>query len=263
MFTGYRKKSKQVSPLSKEDTRMAKKTVAKKKAVKKITKATAKKATPKKTAVKKAAANKIVKKVAKVTPKKATVKKSAPKKTAVKKVTKVTQKKATVKKSAPKKTAVKKIAQKVTKAAVATPKKAISKKTTIPKAKPLLKKELTDYKKQLFIIKEKLLRNINDLEDENLKRSQRDISGDLSGYSIHLADMGTDNYDRELALNLASTESELLHKVDTALERIESNDFGICDCGKRIQTKRLQAVPYARLCIACKEEEEKLKKEIF
>ncbi len=106
--------------------------------------------------------------------------------------------------------------------------------------------------------REALLSEIEHLEGDSLNKSQRDASGDLSGYSFHMADMGTDNFDREFTLDLVSTEQKLLYEVDEALRRLKKGKFGLCEqCGKDIRHKRLEAVPYARLCIKCKEEMEK------
>lgn len=109
--------------------------------------------------------------------------------------------------------------------------------------------------------RENLLSEIEHLEGDSLNKSQRDASGDLSGYSFHMADMGTDNFDREFTINLVTTEHKVLYEVDEALRRLKKGKkgkFGLCEqCEKAITHKRLEAVPYARLCIKCKEEREK------
>ena len=93
------------------------------------------------------------------------------------------------------------------------------------------------------------------------KKSQRDASGDLSGYSLHMADMATDNYDREFSMELADTGREAVVLIDEALKRIEDKGFGKCQsCDKEIKKKRLKALPYAQHCIACQSKEEKHKK---
>ncbi len=124
--------------------------------------------------------------------------------------------------------------------------------------KRMKKKEQEEFKRLLEKEKETLLSQIEHLENNSLNKSQRELSGDLSGYSFHLADMGTDNFDRELALNLVSSEQKLLYEVNEALRRLEKGSFGCCEqCGKSIGRKRLQAIPYARLCIKCGERKEK------
>ena len=71
------------------------------------------------------------------------------------------------------------------------------------------------------------------LAGDNLNRSQRESSGDLSSYSFHMADQGTDNFDREFALNLVSSEQDVLYEIDDALRRIDMGTYGVCEgCGK-------------------------------
>ncbi|MCK4261891.1 TraR/DksA C4-type zinc finger protein [bacterium] len=120
------------------------------------------------------------------------------------------------------------------------------------------KKDKEKLKHLLEKERETLLSDIEHLENDSLNKSQRDASGDLSGYSFHMADMGTDNFEREFTLDLVSTEQKLLYEVDEALRRLKKGPFGLCQqCEKAISHKRLGAVPYARLCIKCKEEMEK------
>lgn len=119
------------------------------------------------------------------------------------------------------------------------------------------KRTIEKFKKVLLEEKEKVLNEINNLAAENLSSTQRDLSGDLSGYSLHMADMGTDNYQRELALGLVSNEQQILYKIDEALQAIEDGTYGKCEsCKKRISESRLKALSFAKLCISCKEEEE-------
>ena len=91
------------------------------------------------------------------------------------------------------------------------------------------------------------------LRKEHLRSSPRDASGDLSGYSLHMADAGTDAYDMEFGLSVVSNERNTLYNINQALHRLESGIYGICEaCGGRIKAARLKAVPWARLCINCK-----------
>ncbi len=120
------------------------------------------------------------------------------------------------------------------------------------------KKELKKFKDQLELVRKKISGDLDHIEKDTLNKSQRDASGDLSGYSFHMADVATDNYDRELNLDLASTEQKILNDIDDALRRIEDGSYGECEiCEAKISAKRLNAMPYAKLCIKCKEEEEK------
>jgi RNA polymerase-binding protein DksA len=120
------------------------------------------------------------------------------------------------------------------------------------------KKELSEYKKIILKIKEKVVGDIKHISEDTLKKSQKDASGDISGYTYHMADVATDTYDREFSLGLASNEQKALYELDDALKRIEEGTFGICEECKSIMTKtRLKAVPYARLCVKCQEKRER------
>lgn len=121
----------------------------------------------------------------------------------------------------------------------------------------MTKQELVKYKKLLIKVREGIAGDISHITKESLK-SQKESSGDLSGYSFHMADMASDSYDRELSLNIASEEQEIVYEIDEALKRIEECKFGKCiSCDKKIPQKRLNAVPYAKYCIQCKSKEEK------
>ena len=121
----------------------------------------------------------------------------------------------------------------------------------------MTKSELAKYKSLLVKVREGIAGDITHIAKENLK-SQKESSGDLSGYSFHMADMASDSYDRELSLNIAGGEQEIIYEIDDALKRIEEGKFGLCiSCSKKIPQKRLNAVPYAKYCIQCKSKEEK------
>ena len=123
------------------------------------------------------------------------------------------------------------------------------------------KKDLKIFEELLLKKKVVLLKGIDHIAKESLKKSNREAAGDLSAYSLHMADMATDNYDREFSLGLADNEQKILHRIEAALERIEQKNFGLCDlCGKKITKVRLKAVPYAELCVPCQEKQEKKKK---
>jgi DnaK suppressor protein len=128
-------------------------------------------------------------------------------------------------------------------------------------ASPLNKKDLEKFKKILLEIRTKISGDLQHLEEDSLNTNQRESAGDLSGYSFHMADMATDNFDREFTLGLASNEQQILNMVDNALRRIEDGTYGVCEtCNKSIPTKRLTVMPHAPLCIKCQEEEEKKKR---
>lgn len=113
------------------------------------------------------------------------------------------------------------------------------------------------FKNLLLTEREKITGEISRLSEDTLSSSQRDSSGDLSGYSLHMADVGTDTFQRDIQLGLVSKEQEILYKVDEALRRIEDGTYGKCDsCGEPIKESRLRAVPFAKLCVPCQEKEE-------
>lgn len=122
---------------------------------------------------------------------------------------------------------------------------------------PLSPATLKKFRDLLMEHKERIMGDVAALRETHLRSSQRDSTGDLSGYSLHMADMGTDTYDREFGLAVATTEGDTVYLIDIALRRIEEKSYGLCEaCGRAIRIERLKAVPWARLCIACKEVEE-------
>lgn len=122
------------------------------------------------------------------------------------------------------------------------------------------KKDLKVFKELLIKKKAEVAKGIEHIANDQLKTSQRDATGDLSAYSLHMADMATDNYDREFALNLADNEQKVIHRIDEAIEKVDAGTFGLCEaCGKKIAKVRLKVVPYAELCVPCQEAQEKKK----
>ena len=107
----------------------------------------------------------------------------------------------------------------------------------------LLKQAMLEKRREILI-------NVNEFEDEALKQSRLDASGDLSSMPIHMADLGTDNYEQEFALDLMDSERKLINEIDDALQRIEDGTYGICEgTGKPISKARLKAQPWARYCV--------------
>ena len=127
-----------------------------------------------------------------------------------------------------------------------------------PKTLKLSKEDAGKFRKLLLDLRDHLIDGVSFLASDNLKRSHRDASGELSGYSLHMADAGTDNFDREFALSLVSNEQEALYEIEEALKRLDQNTYGICgNCEKPILKARLEAVPFARLCVNCQSTIEK------
>ncbi len=126
------------------------------------------------------------------------------------------------------------------------------------KSKKIDKKTLDFYKSLLLKKREELQGDISHISEETLKKSQKDASGDISGYSFHMADVATDNYDREFSLGLASKERNVLFEINYALDKLQEGKFGLCEiCKKPISKVRLKAVPYATLCLKCQQLKEK------
>ena len=120
------------------------------------------------------------------------------------------------------------------------------------------KKALGEFKKIILKRKNEILESIYHISEDTLKKSQKDASGDISGYSFHMADIATDTYDREFSLGIASNERQFIYELDDALKKIEDGTFGVCEDCKAIITKtRLKAIPHARLCLKCQEKREK------
>jgi DnaK suppressor protein len=121
----------------------------------------------------------------------------------------------------------------------------------------LTKKDLKHFEERLLEERKKLLDQLGYLE-KTMTQTQRDAGGDLSAYSFHMADMGTDAMEREKAFLFASAEGRLLYNVDQALRRLYRSEYGVCQsCGKEIAKARLDAIPHASLCVACQEKQEK------
>ncbi len=127
-----------------------------------------------------------------------------------------------------------------------------------PRGIPLAPEERARFEGILLAERGRLLKEMGHLEDTVLNRSLRDSSGELSGYSFHMADIGTDAMEREKAFLFASAEGRALLDVNEALRRLYNGEYGICEvCGQAISTPRLEVVPQARLCLRCKEKEER------
>jgi RNA polymerase-binding protein DksA len=121
----------------------------------------------------------------------------------------------------------------------------------------LNKKQIAEIKKRLLEERKSLLKQYHDLEEGNLSSSQSDLTGEV-GFDEEYADSGTFTFERERDLSLSNNVKDLLKKVEMALQKIEQGTYGICDmCKKDIPEERLKALPYANLCIACKQKEEK------
>jgi RNA polymerase-binding protein DksA len=108
------------------------------------------------------------------------------------------------------------------------------------------------YKERLVSLRARLRGDVSQMADAALNKRRSEANGDLSSMPIHMADMGTDNFEQEFTLSLMESEGATLEQIEAALERIEDGAYGQCEeCGGRIPKKRLDAIPYASMCIKC------------
>jgi DnaK suppressor protein len=120
------------------------------------------------------------------------------------------------------------------------------------------KRERKKFEKLLLELREKKLEYIAMLRELAISRTQRDASGDISAFTSHPADISTESDEREKVASLITRETQSLKELDAALERIRDATYGKCDiCGGDIPPARLQALPFATLCVKCQAEAEK------
>jgi DnaK suppressor protein len=112
--------------------------------------------------------------------------------------------------------------------------------------------ELKSYQERLLALRERLTGDVSHLAREALRTAGGEASGGLSNLPLHPADLGTDNFQQEFTLSLLHNEEQVLSEIGDALERIRKRSFGLCEeCRQPIPAARLQALPYARQCVAC------------
>lgn len=117
-------------------------------------------------------------------------------------------------------------------------------------------RDLARFEKLLLEERQRVARELEE-QEQVARRSPRESSGDLSAYSLHMADAGTDAMVREQNFMLAANLGRILNNIEAALRRVRDGRYGVCDCcAKPIGTKRLQALPYASRCLACQEAED-------
>ena len=113
------------------------------------------------------------------------------------------------------------------------------KTTAVPKN---VKPEWQKYCQRLLDLREQLLGQMNGLAKESAQ--------ELPGYSLHMADSGTDNFDRDFALSLLSSDQDAVYEIEEALKRIEKKTYGVCELtGKTIPKARLEAIPWTRFTV--------------
>ncbi|MDO9541181.1 MAG: TraR/DksA C4-type zinc finger protein [Kiritimatiellia bacterium] len=108
----------------------------------------------------------------------------------------------------------------------------------------------------LLRLRERITGQINFLATDNISRSEKD-----DDISYRSEEQGTDNFDRDFALNRVSLDQDILFEIDEALNRLVLGTYGICDnCGRGIEKMRIKSVPYSRMCVACKSQNESTRK---
>ena len=202
----------------------------------------------------------MAKKVKKTAKKKTSVPKTATKKSAVKKVKKATAKKVPVKKTAKKKSVRKKATTPASKSTTkgSSPSKAVKRQRRARRKSKLSKAELVRFRELLVEKLKEIMGDVDHIESEALKKSRLDASGDLSSMPIHMADIGSDNYEQEFSLELMDSERKIVRDIFAALKRIEEGNYGICEgTGDPIPKARLEGIPWTPYCVKYAEMVEK------
>jgi len=134
------------------------------------------------------------------------------------------------------------------------------KKSDVPPGRQVPRKWSKHYK-LLLELRQHVTDELEIHTADTLKRSNRDDSGDLSGYGQHMADAGTDTFDRDFALSLVSNEQEALYEIEEAIQRIFDDSYGVCEhTGEPIDKERLLAVPFTRFSLEGQRQMERTRK---
>ena len=113
-----------------------------------------------------------------------------------------------------------------------------------------IKAEWQKYYARLIELREQLLNQMNGLA--------KDSAQEMAGYSLHMADSGTDNFDRDFALSLLSSDQDAVYEIEEALKRIDKKTYGVCELtGKPIPRARLEAIPWTRFTVDAQAQLEK------
>jgi len=118
----------------------------------------------------------------------------------------------------------------------------------------MTKQEKKYYLKLLIKEKERIFKTLGYLKEE----TSSDKKKEGTGVPTHIADLGTDVFERNLGIDLTNSEGKILIAINEAIEKCEKGTYGICEsCKKKIPASRLKAIPYAKFCIKCQKEKEK------
>lgn len=120
------------------------------------------------------------------------------------------------------------------------------------------KTEVKTYKERLLALRARLRGDVDAMANAALKKNRAQGNGDVSSMPIHMADLGSDNFEQEFTISLMQTEEGTLSAIEAALERVEDGTYGQCEeCGIAIPKTRLNAIPYAPLCVKCASAQER------
>ncbi len=135
-----------------------------------------------------------------------------------------------------------------------------------PEPKPVVRAhgmsgpKLEPYMRRLMDERRRLRQELFEMEQHQVKTEEKPVADVSGSYDDDLVDVATETFEREKGLALESSVQGMLQMVEDALRRARSGTYGVCDgCGRPIDVNRLRAIPYARLCIKCKEREERLR----
>ena len=114
--------------------------------------------------------------------------------------------------------------------------------------------ELDTYKNRLVALRDRIRGDVTAMTDGALSQSRSEAAGDLSAMPLHMADIGSDNFEQEQTLAFIQSDNKTLRLIEEALDRIRTGTYGVCEsCGKPIPKVRLNVVPYTANCVHCVE----------
>jgi len=119
----------------------------------------------------------------------------------------------------------------------------------------MTKSEIGHYRQHLLELSKRLKSDMTALTSEALRGTAGDEAGNLSKLPLHIADLGSDSYDQELAISLLENDNQIAEDIKSALDRIDNGTFGRCaECDAAISKERLNALPFTPYCIDCARE---------
>ena len=126
----------------------------------------------------------------------------------------------------------------------------MTKNGSLPHDAKKIKPEWLGYYNNLIALREQLCAQMSGLAKESAQ--------EMPGYSLHMADSGTDNFDRDFALSLLSSDQDAVYEIEEALKRIERKTYGVCELtSKTIPKARLEAIPWTRFTVEAQAQLEK------